>query len=405
MMRGAATAISGPIVRKDAAERIVTAPVLIPNEPDRHRHQVPQENIEELATGFLPNGEIDAMHTGGAAGHPIENYVAEKALTFEDVDRTVPAGSWMLSVKVADDVWPGVVDGTYQGLSVFGPIRSIRDAEGNELDLMEVSAPVGQAGGTAPESAPALANSFASTGIQREILPAPVGTHWEVEFERATHVSIVNEPAVQAAQFVVAKSAGSSGGSQEQPVMDDEFKERFDKLQTAAEKSAEQAEAAAESAEEAQTAAEEAVEGSDGGGSGGGDGGSDALTEEGVRETVSESVAEALDESGGGSGGGSGSDEDSDIEDSDLDADTIEALTDAGAIDEETAEALGAPTSGTEKRLAAIEKSLEKLNGRGGAATQLDGVGEDDSPDISADRGGVSAALRGDGSGEDGDDE
>ena len=388
-MAGATSAIGGPIVRKDAAQRVVTAPVLVPNEPDRHRHEYPAENIAAIAKGFLPGGEIDAMHTGGEAGYPTENYVAPQKLTFEDVDREVPAGTWMLSVKVTDDdVWSGVVDGTYGGLSVFGPIKRVLDGDGNELDLEDIAQPIGQPGG--PPVEPAVANSFGATGITREIPPAPIGTSWTLEFERATHVSIVDDPAVQAASFVVAKSASGAGGT-ETPIMDDEFKERFETLQTAVEKSAEAAEAAQDSAEQAQETAQTALEEADGGGSGD-SGESGELTEEGVREIVSESVAEALD----GGGGGSDVDVDVDLGDKDLDEldeSTVEALVDAGAIDEETAEALGAPATGVEKRLAAIEKSLQNLNGRGGAATQLDGIGDGEG---SVGNDNVAAGLRGD---------
>ena len=374
-MAGAIEAIGGPIVRKDAAERIVTAPVLIPGEPDRERHQYRAENIEHLAKSFIASGEIDAMHAGGEVGYPTENYIAPQELQFDD--RTVSAGAWMLSTKITDDeVWQGVTDGTYSGLSVFGPIRRVLDADGNELDLEEISQPVG-----GPAASTAVANSFGSTGIQRELPAAPIGTHWTVELERATHVSIVDDPAVQAASFVVAKSASGSG-TQEQPVMDDEFEQRFDTIETAVEKSAEAAEAAAESAEEAQSAAEEAVEnagddGGDGGGDGGGSNGLDDDLETRLDELESKLEDVGSDGGDGGDGGGGGGDPDFDIEDSDLDESTIEALAEAGTIDEETADALGAPTSGIEKRLAAIEKSLQEQNGRQGFGTQLDTLGED----------------------------
>jgi len=386
-MAGAIEAVGGPIVRKDAAERIVTAPVLIPDEPDRERHQYRAENIEHLAKSFIASGEIDAMHAGGEVGYPTENYIAPQELQFDD--RTIPAGAWMLSTKITDDeVWQGVTDGTYQGLSVFGPIRRVLDADGNELDLEEISQPVGGPAGAA------VANSFSSTGIQRELPAAPVGTHWTVELEQANFVSIVDDPAVQAASFVVAKSA-TGGSTQEQPVMDQEFEERFDKIETAVEKSADAAEAAQESAEEAQTAAEEAVEdGGDGSGDGSGDGGSDDDLADTLNERF-DSLEERIDDIEDGDGDGSG---DPDFDVDDLDDDTLETLVDQGVLDEGALDEIGGDgdddgDSALEKRVAALEKSNGQ-NGRSGSATQLDGIGDDgDGPSVG--NSGVAAGLRG----------
>ncbi|WP_435075965.1 XkdF-like putative serine protease domain-containing protein [Halococcus sp. AFM35] len=379
-MTGPTAAIGAPIVSKDADEQVVTAPVLVPDQPDRERHKYRAENIANVARSFLPDGKIDAMHAGGDVGHPTESYVAPDTLRFDGADRTIPAGTWMVSAKVTDEsVWRDIKAGDLTGVSVFGPVRAVYDSDGEQLDIEEIARPVGPSTGAGAQ--PELANSFADGGPSMELPPAPVGETWTVEFAEATHVSIVDDPAVQAASFVVAKSASGSG-TQEQPVMDDEFEQRFDTIETAVEKSAEAAESAAESAEEAQSAAEEAVEnaGSDGGDGGGDGGGSDGLDDD--LETRLDELESKLEDVGseggdGGDGGEGGSDPDFDIEDSDLDESTIEALADAGAIDEDTAEALGAPTSGIEKRLAAIEKSLEQQNGRQGAATQLDALGED----------------------------
>lgn len=362
---GPTAAIGAPIVSKDADEQVVTAPVLVPDQPDRERHEYRAENIASVARSFLPDGQIDAMHAGGEVGHPTESYVAPDTLRFDGADRTVPAGAWMLSAKVTDDdVWRDVKAGKLTGVSVFGPVRAVYDSDGEQLDIEEIARPVGPSAGAGAQSQPAVANSFAAGGApQAELPPAPVGETWTVEFEEATYVSIVDDPAVQAASFVVAKSAGSSGSSGEL-IMDQDTEERFDELEALVQKSAESAEAAAESAEEAQSAAEQAVEGSDGGG--GSDGESGDLSEEDVRAIVGDEVGSALDEAdlGGNSGPDLG----------DLDDDTVEALTEAGVIDEEDLDDV--PT-GIEKRLAAIEKSIQNGGGRQGVGTQLDALGED----------------------------
>jgi hypothetical protein len=374
-MAGAIGSIGGPIVAKSAADRIVKAPVLTPGEPDRERHTYSEKNIAEIAQSFLPDdGSIDAMHAGGDVGHPTESYVAPQQLDFGD--RTVPAGSWVIGAKIADDqVWQGVESGEYQGVSVFGPVRAVYDGDGNQLDIKEIARPVGGSGGAGAQ--PAVTNSFAGGGPSFEIPPAPVGETWTVEFDRATHVSIVDDPAVQAASFVVAKSASGQYGSEEL-TMDQDTEERFDELEALVQKSAESAEAAAESAEEAQTAAEEAVEnadpGGDGGDGGGPDGGSDAL--DAVEDLRADLEDSGVLGDGGGSGDGSGAADNLDI-DGDLDDDTVQALADGGVIDEETAAALAGGDVANEKRLAAIEKKLDQLtsgqSGRQGLATQLDG--------------------------------
>ena len=388
MMAGAIGSIGGPIVAKSAADRIVKAPVLTPGEPDRERHQYSAENIAEIAQSFLPDGSIDAMHAGGDVGHPTESYVAPQQLDFDG--RTVPARSWMIGAKIADDqVWQGVESGEYQGVSAFGPVRAVYDGDGNQLDIEEIARPVGGSGGAGAQ--PAVANSFAGGGPPLEIPPAPVGETWTVEFDRVTHVSIVDDPAVQAASFVVAKSASGQYGSEE-VTMDQDTEERFDELETLVQKSAESAEAAAESAEEAQTAAEEAAENAtpddDSGDGGGPDGGSDALDAvEDLRADLENSgVLGDPSDGGDGDGGGDGTD---------LDQETLDELVEAGVLDEEDVADLEGGGADVEKRIARIEKALQNGDhgGRRGTATQLDGLGDDSG-------GGLSATLA-DGGGDD----
>lgn len=410
-MAEALGSVGGPIVSKSAADRIVKAPVLTPDEPDRERHEYPEGNIRKVAQSFLPSGEIDAMHAGGEVGYPTENYIAPQQLEFGD--RTVSAGTWMIAVKVTDDaVWQGVESGEYTGVSVFGPIARVLDGDGNELDIQEIARPVGQGGGAGAQSQPAVANSFAGGGPSLELPPAPVGETWTVELERATHVSIVDDPAVQAASFVVAKSAGSgaSGNGSGEITMDQELEERLDDIEASIKKSAE---AAAEDA--AETAAEEAVENADvggDGGDGGDNGGSDDLSEDDVRSIVGDEVGNALEDAdlgGDGGDGGDGGSDGLDI-DGDVDAETVETLVDAGVIDEETAEELGTEETGIEKRLAAIEKSLQDGGGRQGFGTQLDGLGDEDGDESGTDlvsNGDRAAAVKraGTAGGQGGDDE
>ena len=145
-MAGAIGSIGGPTVAKSAADHIVKAPVLTPGEPDRERHRYSAENIAEIAQSFPPDGSIDAMHAGGDVGHPTESYVAPQPLDFDG--RTVPAGSWMIGAKIANDqMWQGVESGEYQGVSVLGPVHAVYDGDDSQLDIKEIARPVGGSGG------------------------------------------------------------------------------------------------------------------------------------------------------------------------------------------------------------------------------------------------------------------
>lgn len=124
-MPGASTeevtkALHGEFVAKDADKQIVTAPVLIPDRPDRHGDTVTKDNIQEVAQDFLANYQnVDVMHTLENVGVPVESWVTKADLDFDGTE--VPEGSWMLSVKVRDnEVWQAVKAGELTGFSIFG---------------------------------------------------------------------------------------------------------------------------------------------------------------------------------------------------------------------------------------------------------------------------------------------
>lgn len=77
--------------------------------------------------------------------------------------------------------------------------------------------------------------------------------------------------------------------------------------------------------------------------------------------------------------------------DMDLDDETINALVEQGVIEEDSLDELDSMDDSLEKRLEAVEKSLQQ-GGRKGRATQTDGVGNDSGYS----QGFVSAAKGGD---------
>lgn len=111
-------------VAKNQEQRVVTAPVLLPDREDRHGDVIPKENIEEVAYKFLADYQnVDVMHTLKNVGVPVESYITPTDLTFEmdGQEKSVPQGTWMLSVKVQDDeVWRAVKNGELTGFSIYG---------------------------------------------------------------------------------------------------------------------------------------------------------------------------------------------------------------------------------------------------------------------------------------------
>jgi len=175
--------LTAPFVRKEKAKRIVYGPVLIPGEPDSDRDVVSAEKIEEVAHKFIEEyGNIDLMHSLKNVGRVVESYIAPVDLHFDDV--TVPKGSWMMGVRVTDDeTWNLVKKGRLTGFSIMG-MRS----------------PALKGLGDNPSAEKILA------AVKRTTL-ADLGDDWFVNF-----VSLVDEPAVPKAKFLVIKSKGDTGG-------------------------------------------------------------------------------------------------------------------------------------------------------------------------------------------------
>jgi hypothetical protein len=172
--------ISGPIVRKDEAQRIVYAPVLVPGEPDSDDEIITAEKIEQVAHGFMESyRNIDLMHTLNNVGFPVESYLLPTAMKVEAFGEPMilPVGTWILASKLSEEAWAGVMDGTLTGYSVMG----IRKAH--------LEAAVKSEDGGIDEAA-----------FKRTLL-ADLGPDWIAAF-----VSVVDNPAVPKAKFFAMKS-------------------------------------------------------------------------------------------------------------------------------------------------------------------------------------------------------
>lgn len=137
----------------------VTAPVLVPGEPDcdfqRGETPLTREQIKEIAHSYMDYRIIDKEHdyfqTKKEVGTPVESYITTKNETVEGLDgqtRTYPPGTWFITVKITDNkTMEKVLNGEYTGVSVTAVPRkraekiSTKESQG-EL-IKDLDDPVG----------------------------------------------------------------------------------------------------------------------------------------------------------------------------------------------------------------------------------------------------------------------
>jgi hypothetical protein len=135
---------------------------------------VSKAKIEEVAHAFMEKyGNIDLQHTLNNVGKVVESFV----LPFDwQVSKgvKVPAGSWMMGVKVTDEkTWQSIKDGKLTGFSIMGISKAA---------LKEAGAEKAQA--------------------EKRTTLADLGDDWIVNA-----VSLVDQPAVPKAKWISIKSA------------------------------------------------------------------------------------------------------------------------------------------------------------------------------------------------------
>ncbi|SFX84942.1 Putative phage serine protease XkdF, partial [Thermoactinomyces sp. DSM 45891] len=171
--RGLSIELIAPFIQKNHEKRIVYGPVLVPNEPDHDGDKVNTDKIEEVAHRFVEKyANIDLQHSLNNVGSLVETYITPVDLTFDDV--TVPQGSWMLGVRVTDEsVWSNVKKGKLTGFSIMGIPQAVMKSQSNQ----EIQASL------------------------KRITLKDLGEDWIVNA-----VSLVDEPCVPKAKFLVVKS-------------------------------------------------------------------------------------------------------------------------------------------------------------------------------------------------------
>ncbi|MDZ5782103.1 XkdF-like putative serine protease domain-containing protein [Marinococcus luteus] len=178
--------LTGPVITKNDEERVVEAPVLVPDEPDSDEDVVSADKIRQLAHKFVEDyGNIDLQHSLNNVGNLVESYISKTDMDYDmgDSTVTVPKGSWMMAVRVTDDdSWNAVKSGALGGFSIMGvPKMTLKSKHDNSLK-----------------------NAAEHNALKRTTLD-DLGDDYVVNA-----VSLVDEPAVPKAKWVSIKSKTKS---------------------------------------------------------------------------------------------------------------------------------------------------------------------------------------------------
>lgn len=108
------------LLKRDEEQQIVYGVVYEPDVVDAHGDFMDADEIEKAAHVFLKEfRNIDKQHDfTSKVGEVIESYIAPA--DFELGGQTVTKGTWMMAVKVVDDVWTGIQKGEFTGFSLAG---------------------------------------------------------------------------------------------------------------------------------------------------------------------------------------------------------------------------------------------------------------------------------------------
>jgi len=109
------------IVKSDEVNQIIEGVVYEPNVKDTQDDWMSAVDIRKAAYNFMKEartaGGVDTNHDLV----PVEAYVCESYIAKAADPMGHPEGSWVVAIKIEDDeVWQGVLNGDFEGLSMYG---------------------------------------------------------------------------------------------------------------------------------------------------------------------------------------------------------------------------------------------------------------------------------------------
>lgn len=122
----------------DGWERLVTGVVADPENVDSYGNKISAEEIRSACYGFMERFQnMGIQHKRDSAGNPIlfnDQIVivgCDVIRQSETIEGTyVPKGAWVMTCRIVDDeIWEGVLDGTYTGYSFEAFAKRVPVAE------------------------------------------------------------------------------------------------------------------------------------------------------------------------------------------------------------------------------------------------------------------------------------
>ncbi len=117
--------------RLSTEKREITAPVLVPEEVDYHKHIYSEEEVHKACRNCQKNcGKENVQHSfdlSKDSAEFVEHYLAPTDMHFEDADITVKKGTWLATMKIKNDsLWQDVKNGKFTGFSISANCLSRR---------------------------------------------------------------------------------------------------------------------------------------------------------------------------------------------------------------------------------------------------------------------------------------
>lgn len=112
------------ITAQDSAHKIITFPVLVPDEKDLNGDIITADEIVKTAVNFalsLGVKKINFDHQDGTdttEARFVETYILPIDMEMEG--GTLPKGTWMVGIQFSDELYQKVIDGEIVGVSMEG---------------------------------------------------------------------------------------------------------------------------------------------------------------------------------------------------------------------------------------------------------------------------------------------